>query len=67
MQAAVEAVVPAGEWMTHEDALEAIARQLRFARLWQGSRTPLEGAIHRAIRDGLIEENDSQRLRRPGG
>ena len=52
MQAAVEAVVPAGEWMTHEDALEAIARQLRFARLWQGIRTPLEGAIHRAIRDG---------------
>ena len=67
MQAAVEAVVPAGEWMTHEDALAAIARQLRFARLWQGIRTPLEGAIHRAIRDGLIEENDSQRLRRPGG
>ena len=67
MQAAVEAVVPAGEWMTHEDALEAIARQLRFARLWQGIRTPLEGAIHRAIRDGLIEENDSLELRRPGG
>ena len=66
MQAAIEAVVPAGEWM-HEDALEAIARQLRFVRLWQGIRTPLEGAIHRAIRDGLIEENDSQGLRRPGG
>ena len=66
LRAAVEAVVPAGEWMPHEDALAAMARQLRFARLWQGIRTPLERAIHRAILDGAVEENDSRELRRPG-
>ena len=66
MQAAVEAVVPAGAWMPHEDALEAIARELRFRQLWEGIRTPIERAIHQAIRDGLIEEGPSRDLRRAG-
>ena len=66
LRAAIEAVVPADAWMPHEDALRAIARQLRFARMSPGLRTPLDGAIHRAIRDGVVEENDSQELRRPG-
>ncbi len=66
MQAAVEAVVPAGAWMPHEDALEAIARELRFRQLWQGIRTPIERAIHQAILDGLIEEGESRDLRRTG-
>ena len=66
MQAAVEAVVPAGAWMPHEDALEAIARELRFRQLWEGIRIPIERAIHQAIRDGLIEEGPSRDLRRTG-
>ena len=66
MQAAVEAVVSAGAWMPHEDALEAIARELRFRQLWEGIRTPIERAIHQAIRDGLIEEGPSRDLRHTG-
>ena len=66
MLTAVEAVVPAGAWMPYEDALEAIARELRFRQLWQGLRTRIERAIHQAILDGLIEESESRDLRRPG-
>ena len=65
MRAAIETVMAGSEWISHEDALAAIARELRFARLWQSVRTPLERAIHQAILDGVIEENDSQELRRP--
>ena len=66
MQAAIETVVPADAWIAHEDALGAIAGELRFARVWQGIRTSLERAVHQAILDGTIQENDSQELRRPG-
>lgn len=65
VRAAIETVMAGSEWISHEDALAAIARELRFARLWQSVRTPLERAIHQAILDGVIEENDSQELRRP--
>ena len=59
--------MPAGEWTPHEQALEAIARHLGFAQLWRGVRAPIERAIHRAIRDGVVDENgESQELRRPG-
>ena len=64
MQAAIRAAVPADAWTAHEDVLAAVARQLRFRQLWQGIRAPLERALHQAIRDGALEENASQELRR---
>ncbi len=64
MQAAIRSAVVADEWTAHEDALVAVARQLRFRQLWQGVRGPLERALHQAIRDGVLEENASRELRR---
>lgn len=66
IQTAIEAALPAGEWLAHEEVLEALARRLRFAQLWQGIRGTLERALHQSIRDGVIEEDEARRLRRPG-
>ena len=63
IRAAIESVLTGDEWMPHDDALRAIARELRFARLWQDLREPLERAVHQAIRDGVVEEDESRKLR----
>ena len=67
LREALEAALPAGEWLPHLQVLKTAARQLRFARLSQALQKALGRAIHGAVVDGWIEENgETQELRRPG-
>ena len=67
LREALEAALPAGEWIPHLQVLKAAARQLRFTRLSQGLQKALGRAIHAAVVEQWIEENgETQELRRPG-